>query len=156
MAARSPSSAHARRFAHLTGDDNPIHLDSAYAALTPFGRPIVHGVLYASLIPTIFGSTLQGCVYVEQTFRFKRPVFVGDTVRARVEVVAIREVPAKRARGGGGDAAAAPALRPHQQLVTCSTVISRVAGPDGEPLADPELCLEGTAIVLLPAPVELA
>ena len=159
--ARSLAPTPRRSFARLTGDDNPIHLDADYARRSPFGRPIAHGLLFASLIPTIFGATIEGCVYVEQTLRFKRPVYVGDTVRARVEVVAVRDVPAKRARGGDGAAASAgdeAAPRPHQQLVTCSTVILRVAAGEGGGalLATPELCLEGSASVLLPLPSSAA
>ena len=81
-----------RAFAELSGDMNPVHLDADYAATTPFGRPIVHGLLTASLISTVVGTRLpgQGSIYVSQTLRFRAPVFVGDTVRAEAEVTEVR------------------------------------------------------------------
>lgn len=42
-------------FAEITGDKNPIHLDPEFAAKTPFGRPIVHGFLSASVFSKVFG-----------------------------------------------------------------------------------------------------
>lgn len=127
----TPEEVH--NFAALTGDDNPVHKDAAYAATTQFKRPIVHGLLYASLIPTIFGATIVGSIYVSQTFKFKRPVYFDERVVARVEVVGVREAPV---RGG------APGAK--QQFVTCSTVVRKGDGLTGD------VCLEGEATVLLP------
>ncbi len=86
-----------RAFAEISGDHNPVHLDADFAATTRFGRPIVHGMLTASLISTVVGTRLpgMGSIYVSQTLRFKRPVFVGDVVRAEVTV---REVHRSRRR----------------------------------------------------------
>jgi acyl-CoA thioesterase FadM len=47
-------------FAELSEDRNPIHLDTAFAATTRFGKPIVHGALAVSLISALLGSTLPG------------------------------------------------------------------------------------------------
>lgn len=81
------------RFAELVGDHNPAHLDATYAARTPFGRPIVHGMFVASMISGILGEELPGpgSIYLGQTLRFEAPVYVGDTVTATVEVAAVRE-----------------------------------------------------------------
>lgn len=81
------------QFAALVGDGNPIHLDAEYAASTRFGRPIVHGVFVASLISAVLGEQLPGpgSVYLGQTLRFEAPVYVGDTVIASAEVIAVRE-----------------------------------------------------------------
>lgn len=80
------------RFADLVGDHNPIHLDAAYAERSPFGRPIVHGMLTASLLSAILGEELPGpgCIYLSQSLRFEAPVYVGDTLTASVEVIAAR------------------------------------------------------------------
>jgi len=78
-------------FAALAGDDNPVHLDAAFAKGTRFGAPIVHGMLAASLWGTLLGASLPGCVYVSQAIAFKAPVFVGETVTACV--VAARRAP---------------------------------------------------------------
>ena len=89
---RTFDEAAVRAFAELSGDFNPVHLDADFAAATRFGRPIVHGLLTASLISTVVGTRLpgQGSIYVSQTLRFRAPVFVGDTVRAEAEVTEVR------------------------------------------------------------------
>lgn len=80
------------QFAALVGDRNPIHLDAEVAARTPFGRPIVHGVFVASLISAILGEDLPGpgSIYLSQSLRFEAPVYVGDSVTATAEVIAVR------------------------------------------------------------------
>lgn len=75
-------------FAEVSGDTNPVHMDEAFAAATPFKGRIAHGMLGASLISTVLGTKLPGpgCIYVSQDLRFKAPVRIGDTVVARVTV----------------------------------------------------------------------
>ena len=77
------------QFIDSVGDHNPIHHDHAYAASTRFERPIVPGMWTASLISTVLGTQLPGpgCVYVSLQIAFTRPVYFGDRVTARVEVV---------------------------------------------------------------------
>lgn len=79
------------RFADLSGDVNPVHLDQAYAEKTPFKGRIAHGMLSAAFISTVFGTRLPGagCIYLSQSLRFKGPVKIGDTVEATVTVTAI-------------------------------------------------------------------
>lgn len=78
-------------FANLCGDTNPIHLDAEYAANTRFKRRIIHGPLVASLFGTIFGTIFpgQGSIYISQTLRFRKPVFLGDAVTASVRLIAV-------------------------------------------------------------------
>lgn len=80
-------------FARASGDYNPVHLDEAYAATTRFGKRIAHGMLTGSLISAVLGNDLpgHGSIYLGQEFRFKAPVFIGDTITATVEVTAYRE-----------------------------------------------------------------
>ena len=80
-------------FANLSGDTNPIHLDAPYAEKSPFGGRIVHGMLVSSLFSTLFGTQLpgEGVVYLGQTLKFRAPVFLGDTITARVELIHLRE-----------------------------------------------------------------
>ena len=84
-------------FATVTGDTNPLHLDAAYASKTRFGRRNAHGTLSAGFISAALGTKLapHACiVYLSQSLRFQRPVYVNDTVTARVEVTNVD--PARR------------------------------------------------------------
>ena len=76
-------------FVTLSGDRNPIHRDATFAASTTFGEPIAPGMLTAALVAAVIGSELPGpgCVYLSQSLKFLRPVRLGDTITARVEVV---------------------------------------------------------------------
>jgi len=76
-------------FAEVTGDRNPIHLSEHFAAKTPFGTRIAHGLYTASLISAVLGTRLPGpgAVYRSQTLNFHGPVKIGDVVQVVVEVV---------------------------------------------------------------------
>lgn len=76
-------------FTGVSGDTNPLHQNREFASRTPFGEPIVHGMLTASLISTLIGTRLPGpgCIYMDQSLKFTVPVRVGDTVIAKVEVI---------------------------------------------------------------------
>ena len=84
-------------FAKLTGDENPIHLDEAYAAQTRFGGRIAHGMFVAGFISAVLGNDLPGpgAVYLSQSLRFRRAVRIGDEVVSRVEVTEINETRAR-------------------------------------------------------------
>ena len=76
------------RFADVTGDRNPIHLDDDFARGSKFGKTIAHGMFGAGLISAVLGTKLPGPgnMYMEQTLRFLKPVFIGDTVTAAVKI----------------------------------------------------------------------
>ncbi len=79
-------------FANATGDQQPLHLDDAFAAKTRFRRRIAHGMLSAGLISAALGIKLAPqatVVYLSQTLRFLRPVFPGDTITAKLEVTSV-------------------------------------------------------------------
>lgn len=82
-----------RAFAQASGDTNPVHLDDAYAATTPFGRRIAHGMLSAGIISAVLGNDLPGpgTIYLGQELKFKAPVYIGDTITATVELVKYRD-----------------------------------------------------------------
>lgn len=70
-------------FAKISGDFNPLHLDSNFALKTQFGKKIVHGMLLASFFSQLIGMKLPGKngAYFSQTLNFKKPCYVGNTVR---------------------------------------------------------------------------
>ena len=82
-----------RRFVDLTGDDNLLHTDSTYAAMTSLKKPVAHGMLGASFISTIIGTKLpgDGALWFSQNLEFLLPVRVGDILNVRVEVVGKEE-----------------------------------------------------------------
>ena len=80
-------------FAEISGDRNPIHLSEHFAAKTPFGGRIAHGLYTASLVSAVIGTRLPGpgAIYLSQTLRFLAPVRIGDTVEASVEIMELSE-----------------------------------------------------------------
>ncbi len=84
-------------FGAASGDMQPVHFDEEYAGKTMFKGRIAHGMLTAGLISACAGMRLPGpgAIYVSQTLKFKAPVRIGDTVRARVT---IKEVIAEKKR----------------------------------------------------------
>ncbi len=82
-----------RKFADVSGDHNPIHLDEEVAKSTRFGRRIAHGMLSGAFISAVLGYELseRRIVYLAQTLRFRLPVFIGDTVTTSATVTNIRE-----------------------------------------------------------------
>lgn len=78
-------------FIAITGDENPLHVDDTFAKQTFFGQRIAHGMLSASLFSTLVGMHIPGigAIYKSQTLEFLRPVFIGDTLHAWFEIMAI-------------------------------------------------------------------
>ncbi len=76
-------------FAGITGDLNPAHVNAVAAADGMFKQRIAHGMLTASFISTVLAMNLpgNGTIYVSQESQFRGPVFIGDTVTARVEAI---------------------------------------------------------------------
>lgn len=83
--------ADVKAFAGLSGDHNPVHVDEVYAEKSQFKGRIAHGLMSAGFFSALFGMKLPGpgCVYVSQSLQFRRPVYVGDTVTAIVEVATV-------------------------------------------------------------------
>lgn len=80
-------------FAACSGDVNPVHLDKTYAATTPFGEPIGHGMWTGALVSAAIATQLPGpgSVYRSQSLSFKYPVKIGDTVTVTLTVAEIKE-----------------------------------------------------------------
>lgn len=79
--------ADVERFAAISGDTNPLHLDGDSASETRFEGRIAHGILTAGLISAALGRLPGTCVYLSQDLEFRAPVELGDRVTATVEIV---------------------------------------------------------------------
>lgn len=119
---KTVTDADVRAFAAVSLDDNPVHLDDAYAATTRFGRRIAHGMLSAGVVSAVIGTRLPGpgTVYLSQSLQFKGPVFIDDTITATITVKALRE---------------------DKPIATLETVVTNQRG---------EVVLTGEAVVLAP------
>ena len=74
-----------RKFAEVTGDYNPLHFDSKFAAATRFGRLLAQGGITTGLLHALIAMDLPGpgSVFMSQQWSFPRPVYIGDTLTAR-------------------------------------------------------------------------
>jgi 3-hydroxybutyryl-CoA dehydratase len=72
------------KFAEVTGDYNPIHVNPEYAKTQMFGKQVAHGALSSGLISAVLGTKLfgPGILYGGQTVKFVKPVFFGDKLTA--------------------------------------------------------------------------
>jgi len=75
-------------FAAVSGDVNPAHLDAAFASTGLFGHVVAHGMWTGALVSAVLGTKLPGpgTIYLEQDFKFHKPVIPGDTITATVTV----------------------------------------------------------------------
>lgn len=89
---RTATDSHFALFAAITGDAHPIHYDDEYAKRTIFSRRVAHGLLVTSM-GALGASNLSPLLeesmvaFLEQSSRFVRPVFIGDTLSPEFEVV---------------------------------------------------------------------
>jgi 3-hydroxybutyryl-CoA dehydratase len=88
---RTVTDAHFALFAAISGDNHPIHYDDVYAKRSRFGRRVAHGLLIMGMTALGAGS-LSACLnesmvaFVEQSCRFLKPVFAGDSIAVEAEV----------------------------------------------------------------------
>lgn len=77
------------KFAELTGDFNPLHVDRRFGNESIFGKNIIHGMLVGSLFSTLVGMYYPGekNLYISQTLQFKKPVYPNETIKVRSTVV---------------------------------------------------------------------
>lgn len=82
---------HVAKFADISGDYNPLHFDEAFAAGTQFGRLVAQGGLTTGLLHALVAMDLPGpgTVFLSQEWKFTAPVFIGDTITARAEVLSV-------------------------------------------------------------------
>jgi 3-hydroxybutyryl-CoA dehydratase len=76
-------------FADVTRDYNPIHFEKRFADVKNFRDPICHGLLVGSILTEVGGQI--GWLASEMNFRFKRPVYFGDTIECTFTISKIDE-----------------------------------------------------------------
>ena len=74
-------------FARLSGDDNPIHVDPAFAAGTRFGRTVAHGMFLYGAICGLLSEHFPGARQQEQSLMFPAPTFAGEEMLFQAEIV---------------------------------------------------------------------
>lgn len=77
-------------FAEVSGDFNPVHVSEDYAKKTFFGGRIAHGVLSIALLSAATAKLPGLVILLSHSSRFLKPVRIGDTITAEVEVIAVR------------------------------------------------------------------
>lgn len=75
-------------FAGITGDFNPVHIDRVESKKSIFGQQVAHGMLVSSLFSTVIGTLMPGAgsIYLSQSSRFLKPVYIGDTITVYVSI----------------------------------------------------------------------
>jgi len=75
-------------FAHLSGDDNPIHMSDSFAESAGFASRVAHGALLGAYVSKLIGTKLPGagCLWLKQQFQWRVPVLIGDTVEITARV----------------------------------------------------------------------
>ena len=86
---RFVSSADVSTFAEISGDKNPLHLSDEFAAKSIFKKRVAHGMLLSGYISAVLGMKFpgSGTIYLQQSLKFMRPVFVDEEVTIRVTVL---------------------------------------------------------------------
>ena len=80
-------------FAQATGDFCPLHMNEEFAQTTRFGHRIAHGLLVSNHVSTVMGMTMPGAgtIHMEETAKFLKPTFLGDTITVTVTLVSAVE-----------------------------------------------------------------
>ena len=82
---RTFTEADTMAFADMSRDYNPVHFDDRFAEVKNFRGRICHGLLVASLLTEIGGQI--GWLASAMNFRFKKPVYFGDTIECRLTII---------------------------------------------------------------------
>lgn len=82
-----------KNFVDISNDTNPIHTNEEYAQKSIFKTRVAPGMLSASLISGVLGSNLpgEGSIYLEQSLKFIKPVYLNDIITAEVEIINIEK-----------------------------------------------------------------
>lgn len=70
------------KFAEVSGDYNPLHMDENYAKNSQFKQRISHGMLLGSFFSQLVGMHIPGkkCLYLSQNLNFHNPCYIDDEI----------------------------------------------------------------------------
>jgi acyl dehydratase len=82
-----------RAYADITGDRNPLHFDEDFVSRTRFGQLVAHGGITTGVLHALVAEDMPGpgTVFLSQNWKFTAPVYIGDTITARAEVLSVHE-----------------------------------------------------------------
>lgn len=130
------------RFAELTGDCNPIHMDADAARALGFRDRVAHGMSYSCFLSTLIGTRLPGpgSLWASQTYRFLSSVYVGDSIALHADVVEVSETRRNiKLRVSATNGAGEPVMEGESQVFLprgrSSVPISVVSSSPGRPVA---------------------
>ena len=108
----TPTQTDFTAFAALSGDDNPIHVDPAFAAASAFARTVAHGAMLTALLRGLAGPHVAGAKIARQSAMFPAPAYADEALRLRLRCgraaagpllpAGIAEVPPLRSSCRGG------------------------------------------------------
>jgi acyl dehydratase len=91
------------RFARLSGDDNPIHVDPAFSARTGFGRTVAHGMLLYGRVWALIVAARPGARHVSQSLMFPAPAYADEELEITIGAEAEPSLSGFPEGQGGGD-----------------------------------------------------
>jgi acyl dehydratase len=82
-----------RSYAEITGDYNPLHFDLEFASRTRFEQLIAQGGITTGLLHALVAMDMPGpgSVFINQSWNFPKPVYIGDTIRAVATVTSVQD-----------------------------------------------------------------
>lgn len=120
------------RFADISRDYNPVHFDERFTKAKNYERRVCHGLLIAGMVTEIGGQI--GWLASGMDFRFKKPVYFGDTIQCDFTITDLDE---------RGRAKAAAVFKNGDGITVLEAVITGVVPGDHEKQIMKDMLAEG-------------